>query len=98
MKMYSDKITYGTSSGERFTRAEIERKIRKAKAEKLVRHIDTYDYYFCEDCGVNASAGIPIDCSHDISVKECLESSRAQLSWSVDNITLRCRRCHNVHD
>lgn len=88
--------TYSTSKGLRLTRSQIENKIREAKALKLEQMRDDYDYIFCEDCG--RSSGLRFDCSHEISVKECLESGKAELAYDVDNIKVRCRKCHQKHD
>lgn len=58
----------------------------------------TYGYIFCEECNLNASAGVYIDCSHDLSVKWCQDNGQSDLAWDVNNITMRCRNCHNKHD
>ena len=87
--------TYQTSAGERIAKGKIDRNIRFAKAQKLREFKNNHGYYFCEDC--NTSSG-RIDCSHTISVDECQKSGRAELAWTIDNIKLRCRPCHNKHD
>jgi 5-methylcytosine-specific restriction endonuclease McrA len=89
--------TYGTDTGERFTTPQIDRKVTKAKAEKIAGFIDEHSYVFCEECGVNAS-NTYIDCSHNISLKEAKETGQAQLCWDVENVTLLCRRCHQKKD
>ena len=81
MKNFSNKNTYATSYGTRLTRDQIERKVRKAKFEKITSQMHTYGYCFCEICRKNANAGEPLDCSHTISVKEALESGRAELAY-----------------
>ncbi len=43
---FSTKNTYQTSSGERFTKAQIESKIRKAKTEKLKQMVEVFGYIF----------------------------------------------------
>ncbi len=88
--------TYGTNTGERFTTPQIDAKVRKAKQEKINLFIDEHGYVFCEECKRNDC--VPVDCSHDISVKEAKESGQSQLAWEVNNITLRGRKCHNKHD
>ena len=88
--------TYSTSTGERIKKSVIDEKIKQAKAKKLEQQLDDWGYYFCEDCSV--STGTYLDCSHDISVKEAQETGRAELSWDVNNLTVRCRECHNKHD
>lgn len=60
--------------------------------------LEEYGYIFCEECGRNANSGVPIDCSHTISVDEAQKRGRAELAWSVDNIKMRCRLCHRIHD
>lgn len=90
--------TYRTSIGERFEKSDIDKKVRKAKIEKLQRFYNEHGYYFCEEVGCKSPNVGPIDCSHDISVKECQETGRTELAWDISNITLRCRRCHQIHD
>ena len=97
MKAFSTTNSYYTSDGERLNRAQIETRIRKAKAEKIDQFLLENDYCFCEQCGVNAS-NTRIDCSHVVSVKECLESGFAEKAFDVENIKLLCRSCHNKHD
>lgn len=88
--------TIVTSQGERMKRAEFDDRIRKAKAKKLQQMLDKHGYIFCEDCKRNDCK--PIDCSHDKSVKACIEDGVAELAYAVGNITMRGRRCHNIHD
>ena len=88
--------TYQTSNGERIKQSVIDRLIRKAKAEKLRQQFDEHGYNFCEECGI--SSGVYLDCSHDISVKEAKESSRTELCWDVENITILCRKHHQIKD
>ena len=87
--------TFQTSLGERISKGKIDRNVRHAKAEKIRQYKNDHGYMFCEDCGTNQG---PIDCSHDISVNECQNTGCTELAWSVKNITLRCRSCHNKHD
>ena len=88
--------TYKTSTGERYTTAQIDAKIREAKAKKLQKMIEEHNYLFCEQCGV--SSGTYLDCSHDISVKKAKEEGRAEQCWNVGNITLLCRKHHQEKD
>lgn len=90
--------TYSTSTGERLKKSVIDRRVRKAKEAKIEQMKDRYGYVFCESCGRNASAGLPLDCSHDESVKSCQENGRAEKAYDVGNITIRCRECHRKHD
>lgn len=92
--------SFSTSKGERIPKKQIDINVRAAKGIKLADMYSEHGYIFCEEegCGKNASAGEPIDCSHDISVKECQESGRSELAWDVDNITMRCRTCHAKRD
>jgi hypothetical protein len=87
---------YKTSSGERVLKSVVDTKVRQAKAVKKENFLDEYGYMFCEECGKNDCK--PIDMSHDISVKQCQEEGRTELAWDVNNITLRGRKCHELHD
>lgn len=87
--------TYTTSTGEKFTQTQIDYKIRKAKKKKIEQFMDEYGYTFCEDCKIFNTI---IDCSHDISVDKCKKNGKLELAWDVNNITLRCRKCHEKHD
>jgi len=86
---------YYTSKGERVSQSEIDRKIREAKKKKLLSFFDKNGYYYCEDCN---RSNTWLDCSHDVSVDECKKSGNTELSWNVNNITIRCRECHQKHD
>lgn len=87
---------YTTSTGERVSQSQIDERIRKAKAKKLQLFFDENGYICCEECNKNDCK--PIDCSHDISVDECKKIGKVELSWDVDNITLRGRKCHKKKD
>ena len=91
------KPTYSTSTGERLTTSQIETRITYAKGLKLDQQLQELGYNRCEDCLRNAT-GTYLDCSHDISVKECKESGQAELAFDVNNIMVRCRDCHKKHD
>lgn len=90
----TNKIT--TSTGEIMSRAEFDNRIKRAKAKRIQINLDKYGYIVCEDCKRNDCK--PIDCSHDKSVKECIEQGVAELAYDVENITMRGRKCHNIHD
>ena len=98
MKPFSNKNTYKESSGARVTRGLIERRTREAKAKKIDLQLLEHGYNFCEECGRNASSGERLDCAHTISVKECLESGRAELAYDVNNIRILCRPDHRKQD
>lgn len=89
--------TYQCSDGTRVKQSLVERKITTAKEMKLQQMRFEHGYVFCEECGANENTG-PLDCSHEISVKEAKESGRTELCWSVSNIKIRCRKCHQVKD
>ena len=88
--------TYRCSNGERITQQQLDRRIKKAKAKKMQLFLEKNGYLYCEECKRNDCQ--PVDNSHDISVKECKESGRAELAYDVDNITLRGRKCHARKD
>ncbi len=87
---------YKTSKGQRVGKSTIDGRVRSAKKQKLDKMYNNYGYYFCEDC--KASAGVYLDCSHDISVDKCQKEGKTELAWDIDNITIRCRKCHQKHD
>ena len=89
--------TYSTSTGERFSQSQIERRITDAKAKALQNQIDEFGYNFCEQCGKNGSS-TRLDCSHEISVKRAKEEGKTEQCWNVKNIVIRCRGCHQKHD
>lgn len=88
--------TYRTSDGTRVTKKEIDRRIHQAKQWKLDDQMSEFGFHFCEECGRNDD--LPLDCSHTISVKECQESGRSEMAWSLDNIRILGRKCHAIHD
>lgn len=90
--------TYRTSTGQKISKSEIDRKTREAKRAKIEQMYERYGYIFCEECRVNEKAGIPLDCSHDISVDQCQKEGKAELAYDINNITIRCRNCHQKHD
>lgn len=88
--------TYKTSNGDRISQSLIDRLIRKAKGHKLRDQFESDGYNHCENCGI--SNGTFLDCSHDISVKQCKETSRTELAFDTSNITILCRSCHQKKD
>lgn len=88
--------TYKCSDGSRLRQSVIDRLIRKAKAEKVRQQHDEHGYNFCEECGI--SNGTRLDCSHNESVKSCKENGRTEKAFDVNNITIRCRKCHQKKD
>lgn len=96
LKKLSNKNTYSTSTGERYTRAQIEVKIRAAKAELLQNQRDIHGYNFCSVCERNDC--VPIDCSHNIPVSVCLNTGKAELAYDVNNMEVTGRNCHKIKD
>ena len=82
---------------ERVPQKEVDRLTREAKLQKLQKQLDEHGYNFCEECGINEIHAI-LDCSHDVSVKKAKENGQSELCWSQQNITIRCRSCHQKHD
>lgn len=88
--------SYKCSDGSRLKQSVIERLISKAKQQKVREQFEEHGYNFCEQCGI--SSGTYIDCSHNISVKEAKETGRTELCFDVNNITMLCRKHHQIHD
>ena len=88
--------SYSCSDGTRLKQSVIERMVVKAKKEKLRQQYDEHGYNFCEECGI--SNGTYLDCSHNESVKSCKENGRTEKAFDVNNITIRCRECHQKKD
>lgn len=89
--------SYRCSDGAKVTKSVIDARVTLAKKEKITNMLDEHGYVFCEECGVNSMSG-PIDCSHDVSVDQCQKKGMSELSWDVNNITMRCRKCHQKYD
>lgn len=70
--------------------------MHKAKATVLQNQFDELGYNVCIECMRNDCK--PVDCSHDISVKQAKETGRAELCWDVNNIKPRGRECHQKLD
>ena len=75
----------------------IDKKVSEAKQKKIEQMMDEHGYIFCEVCGVNSLVR-PIDCSHDVSVDRCQKEGMTELAWDTENITMRCRKCHQEYD
>ena len=90
--------TYPDSDGNRIKKTVIDSRTKLAKARKIDSMLLEHGYVFCEECGLNASSGEPIDCSHDISVDKCQKMGQSELAYDEDNITMRCRPCHRKYD
>lgn len=87
---------YQTSSGERVSKKEIDKRTSEAKKQKLQEQFDEHGYNFCQECFRNDC--LPLDCSHEISVDEAQKSGRSELAWDVTNIKIRGRNCHQRFD
>jgi hypothetical protein len=103
------KTHYHTSNGETLTKAELDRRIHKAKEQKLENQKNEHGYNFCElsilhvwnpekDELVNDLEYRILDCSHKISIKEATESGHSELCYDVNNIQIICRKCHKKFD
>ena len=93
----SSKInTYGCENGDRVSKAIIDRNIRKAKENKTREFKNDHGFIHCEFTG--QSSGTYIDHMHIISVKECLATGRANLSWDKRNLRFGTREIHNDFD
>jgi hypothetical protein len=90
------------SSGEKISRTEFYRRISKAKAEKVQQQYAEHGRNFCEkqteDCDWADEECRILDCSHNTSVKACVELGQAELAYDVRNITILGRKCHRVKD
>lgn len=92
---FSNRNTYKTSTGERFTKAQIETKVKAAKLLKKAQFLKEHGYIFCEDCKSNQP---PFDTSHELSVDECQKQGTAEYAWNVNFLKFRCRKCHQIKD
>ena len=100
------KTHYHTSDGQTLTRAELDRRIRKAKEQKIENQKNEWGYNFCticksenfEHCDWDGLDYGILDCSHIVSVKEATESGRSDLCYSLENIQIICRHHHCEHD
>jgi hypothetical protein len=89
------------STGEKITRIEFNKRIREAKFEKISQQFSEHGYNFCEkqteDCDFTDECRY-LDCSHNVSVKVCIELGQAELAYDVDNIVILGRKCHKIKD
>lgn len=88
--------TYRCSDGTRVSQAQIDRRVKKAKAKKYQEFLNKHGYIYCEVCKKNSCR--PVDCSHDISVDKAKKEGKTELCWDVNIITFRGRDCHNEYD
>lgn len=98
IRNFSNKNTVTCSDGTKLSRQQLERYINRAKAKKIELMVFVFGFLFCEECKVNEKAAGKLDCSHEVSVDECIKTGRAELAADIDNIKMRCRKCHNRHD
>ncbi len=88
--------SYFDSKGNRYTTAQIERKIKKAALEILEIQFLDHGYNFCERCKRNDDK--PIDVSHTISRKQAKEDGCVEVLWQYDNLEILGRKCHKIKD
>ncbi len=88
--------TYKMSNGERVEKSTIDYRVREAKKQVLDNQLKEHGYNFCKECG--RSAGMPLDCSHIISVDRCQKEGRSELAWDITNVEVLCRFHHNLRD
>ena len=87
---------YRTTGGERISKPEIDRRVRKAKENVVEIQRDEFGYNFCVKC--LRSSGVRLDCSHIVSVNECQKMGRSELAFDESNIEMLCRECHIEHE
>jgi len=87
---------FTTSTGERISKAQIDRNIRKAKELVLNEQLEKFGYNFCSKCHENN--GLPLDCAHIESVDSCQKNGYCEKAWDPDNIRILCRKCHQEYD
>lgn len=97
MKQYSTTNTFQSSDGTRYTQAQINARVRKAKAEFLQEFASKHGYHYCEECQLNY-LHCRLSVSHTISEKEAKENGRVELCWDKENFRLLCLQCHGEHD
>jgi hypothetical protein len=92
---------YRTSTGDRVSKPEIDRRVREAKALKIQQQLDEIGYNVCElaaiGCEMDESCN-RLDCSHKESVDSCQKSGYSELAWDVNNIQILGRKCHARRD
>ena len=87
---------YFASNGTRYSKVEIDRKVREAKKLRLQQQVDELGYNVCEICFKNDCK--PVDCSHLKSVNWCQKNRCVELAWDTNNILPTGRRCHQKYD
>jgi hypothetical protein len=87
---------FKTSTGERVSKAEIDKKVRKAKEQKIIQNLVRYGYITCQTCLRNDCK--PVDCAHIVSVDTCQKNGYCEKAWDLDNIILEGRECHKKRD
>lgn len=87
---------YPMSNGDYIDKKDIDRNVRKAKAQKLEEQLEEFGYNFCTKC--NRNDCIPVTNAHIISVDECQKTGRSELAWDLDNIALEGIPCHQKRD
>lgn len=87
---------YKTSTGERVSKPQIDRKVREAKATALASQLEDFGYNFCVTC--KRSSGVILDCAHVVSVNDCQKNGKSELAWDTKNIKIMCRNCHAEYD
>lgn len=85
-------MSFKDSSGERWTKTEIDHKIREAKKEFL-RQLEYDERLFCATCGCTSCR---LTCSHIVSVNDCQNDSKCEQAWNVENLELLCTECHHL--
>jgi len=89
----SSTNTYSDSHGNRYTKAEIDVRVREAKRKAVEKQVEEFGYNFCTSCGENTCK--PIDASHIVSVDECQKLGKVELAWDWENnIRMEGRACH----
>lgn len=96
MRSVSNKnISYG-SDGTEYTAAEVDRRVRKAKATKLFDQLTDLGYNVCETCKRNDCT--PVTCAHIKSVDWCKKNRCVELAWALDNMVIEGLPCHQIRD
>lgn len=88
---------YKTSSGERVSQKQIDINIRLAKAIVIEKQLEEFGYNFCTVCERNKS-NTYLDVSHNLSVKKAKETGQTEKCWSLMNLEVLCRECHQQKD
>lgn len=89
---------YFTSTGERLTKAEVNRRVSEAKRDLFACLAGDYNLY-C-NAGIEPDRSdwrtTHIDASHTISVKRCQELRKTELAWDWANIEPMSRYAHQL--